>query len=339
MREHQRVTERIQTAQEYRQEVEARPEPFTPNSFGFTSLRPTSFPPALAPTPPLPMPCTEADWGSPLLANDSGTARAPELSHHAPTPGTLLAQYPAVSTNFSGDHSFTEDLAPLPARRRRHGPKKPIVSKKLWKCTNTPKVRAGEEFAKNTVAKAEELDLAVRTEKMARQMYMRNMMRFSMAERAFQREALETRSGTRGFQTSHSDAHQSLPRSAHGWHTSRSEVLPGDLLQSIERYSRNPGSLMHEKKSILPNGFLSRDGANEQLKSHFLVDDQQQSRETVRVVTGGAADRLNYSDGSLRALMPPKILAADPTLAAKPLVLRDGTQATIRSVRGTYAHL
>lgn len=254
------------------------------------------------------------------------------LSHHAPTPGTLLAQYPAVSTNFSGDHSFTEDLAPMPARRRRHGPKKPIVSKKLWKCTNTPKVRAGEEFAKNTVARADDLELAGRTEKMARQMYMRNMMRFSMAERAFQRETLETRSGTRGFQTSHPDAHQSLPRSAHGSHSSRSEVLPGDLLQSIERYSRNPGSLMHEKKSILPNGFLSRDGANEQLKSRFLVDDRQESREMVRVVTGGAADRLNYSDGSLRALMPPKILIADPALAAKPLILRDGTQSTIRSV-------
>ena len=53
MREHQRVTERIQTAQEYRQEVEARPEPFTANSFGFTSLRRPS--PALSLLlPPLP---------------------------------------------------------------------------------------------------------------------------------------------------------------------------------------------------------------------------------------------------------------------------------------------
>lgn len=167
------------------------------------------------------------------------------------------------------------------------------------------------------------------------------MLRFSTAERVLQREVLETRSGTRGaLDTSHSDGggHQSLPQPSHyGQRTSRSEVLPGDLLQGIERYSRNAGSLLHEKKSILPNGFLSRDGAKEKPIKRFLVDEGENVREAVRVVTGGAADRLNYSDGSLRALLPPKILSADPTLASKPLILRDGTQATIRAVETPIA--
>jgi hypothetical protein len=40
MREHQRYAERINTAKEVLQEALARPEPFSPNAFGYTYVRP-----------------------------------------------------------------------------------------------------------------------------------------------------------------------------------------------------------------------------------------------------------------------------------------------------------
>jgi hypothetical protein len=271
-------------------------------------------------------------------APDRGTANAPLLSHHAANPKTLLQQYPEVYAQFSGEHTFTEELVVSPARRRRPGPKKPVISKKIWKCLNTPVVRAGEAFSKTVVARNVEMEQAAQRERMALQLYERNASRFNTAERAFSREILETRAGQKRSNrlgTSYSEgAHRSesmnsLAQTSHSSGTCRAEVPPGDLLQSIERYSRNPGSLLHEKKSILPNGFLSRDGGDEKMLPHFQVDNKQ--RETRRVVTGGATDRLNYSDGSLLVLLPPKVKSANPALASKPLVLRDGTQSTIRA--------
>eukprot|EP00802_Teleaulax_amphioxeia_P006486 Tamp_06490.p1 GENE.Tamp_06490~~Tamp_06490.p1 ORF type:complete len:550 (+),score=93.74 Tamp_06490:31-1650(+) len=309
MREHQRYAERIHTAKEQLQEALARPEPFSANTFGYT-----------------------------------GTANEPLLSHHVSSPGTLVQQYPAVAGPFSGEHAFAEELRPRPARRRKPGPKKPIISKKMWKCLNTPAVRAGEEFARTVVERNVDAEKTAANEKMARQMYMRSSARFSVSERAFSREFLETRAGQKRFGTSLSEggltgAHttsqdslgQSLPKSSHtaGSHSSRAEVLPGDLLASLERYSRNPGSLMHEKKSILQNGFLSRDGHREKVQPRFQIDDKQ--RTTRRVITGGTVDRLHYSDGSLAVLLPPKVVSADPSLASKPLILRDGTASTIRA--------
>ena len=278
------------------------------------------------------------------LARCRGTANEPLLSHHVSSPGTLVQQYPAVAGPFSGEHAFAEELRPRPARRRKPGPKKPIISKKMWKCLNTPAVRAGEEFARTVVERNVDAEKTAANEKMARQMYMRSSARFSVSERAFSREFLETRAGQKRFGTSLSEggltgAHttsqdslgQSLPKSSHtaGSHSSRAEVLPGDLLASLERYSRNPGSLMHEKKSILQNGFLSRDGHREKVQPRFQIDDKQ--RTTRRVITGGTVDRLHYSDGSLAVLLPPKVVSADPSLASKPLILRDGTASTIRA--------
>ncbi len=40
MREHQRYAERINTAKEVLQEAHARPEPFSPNAYGYTYVRP-----------------------------------------------------------------------------------------------------------------------------------------------------------------------------------------------------------------------------------------------------------------------------------------------------------
>ena len=173
--------------------------------------------------------------------------------------------------------------------------------------------------------------------KMARQLYERNQVRFNVSERAFNREMLETRAGQKRLGASYSFSDSLTSEGSLGPHQSmlttsqsgRHDVLPGDLLQSIERYSRNAGSLQHEKKSILPNGGLSRDGHREQVLPRFRVDPSQ--RETRRVVTGGSVDRLNYSDGSLLVLMPPKVVSADPTLASKPLILRDGSKPTVHS--------
>jgi hypothetical protein len=258
------------------------------------------------------------------------------------TPGTLVQQYPAVYAGpFSGEHAFVEELRPKPARRRKPGPKKPIISKKMWQCVNTPAVLAGEEFAQTVVERNLGAQKTAINEKMALQMYLRNSERFSVSERAFHRELLETRAGQKRLGTSMSEggltsAHiqsqdslgQSLPKTLHTG-ASRAEVLPGDHLASLERYSRNPGMLIHEKKSILQNGFLSRDGHREKLQPRFQVDDRQ--RETRRVITGGTCDRLHYSDGSLAVLLPPKVLRADPSFASKPLILRDGTASTIRA--------
>lgn len=256
-----------------------------------------------------------------------------------------MQQYPAISSqgSFSGEHTFTEDLFPAPARRRRGEPKKPIISKKIWKSVNTPAVRAGEQFAKSMMQNNLEMENAAAREKMARQMYERNSLRFTMSNATLNRETLETRAGQKPLGTSSSigsngpdfaqlsqeNACLSLPRSSNTGAYSRAKVLPGDLLASLERYSRNAGSLLHEKKSILPNGFLSRDGHRQKVHPHFQVDETQ--RVTRRVVTGGATDRLNYSDGSLLVLLPPKVIASDAALASKPLLLRDGTQSTIRS--------
>ena len=277
-----------------------------------------------------------------LLTRRRGTANEPLLSHHVSTPGTLVQQYPAVYAGpFSGEHAFVEELRPKPARRRKPGPKKPIISKKMWKCVNTPAVLAGEEFAQTVVEQNLGAQKTAINEKMAVQMYLRNSERFNVSERAFHRELLETRAGQKRLGTSMSEggltsAHtqsqdsleQSLPKTLHTG-ASRAEVLPGDHLASLERYSRNPGMLIHEKKSILQNGFLSRDGHREKLQPRFQVDDRQ--RETRRVITGGTCDRLHYSDGSLAVLLPPKVLRADPSLASKPLILRDGTASTIRA--------
>jgi hypothetical protein len=250
---------------------------------------------------------------------------------------TLLHQYPEVTAQFSGEHSYQEELRASPARRRRYGPQKPILSAKIWKCLNTPTVRSGEAFAKSMQARALEMEQAAMTQKMAVQMYERNTALFGMTERALSREMLENRAGQKRSKllgSSYSqdlmpNLCQSLPASAHSSTHSRSraDVPPGDLLQSIERYSRNPGSLLHEKRSILPNGGLGRDGASEQVLPRFHVDEKQ--RETRRVVTGGTCDRLSYSDGSLLVVLPPKVLDANPVLAGKPLILRDGTQVFI----------
>jgi len=267
-----------------------------------------------------------------------GTANAPLLSHHVPTPGTLVQQYPEVTAQFSGEHTFQELLFPSTARRRRPGPKKPIISKKIWKAVNTPAVLAGEEFANLASSQGMSMEQAVQRQKMARQMYERNSVRFNMSERAWNREIMETRAGQKRLGASLAEGAgdfaqsigQSLAQSSRSESQhSRAEVLPGDLLQSIERYSRNAGSLLHEKRSILPNGFLSRDGHREKLLPSFVINDGE--RKTRRVVTGGATDRLNYSDGSLMVLLPPKVVTANPALACKPLILRDGTQSTIRA--------
>jgi hypothetical protein len=280
-----------------------------------------------------------------LLTRRRGTANEPLLSHHVSTPGTLVQQYPAVYAGpFSGEHAFVEELRPKTARRRKPGPKKPIISKKMWKCVNTPAVLAGEEFAQTVVERNLGAQKTAINEKMALQMYLRNSERFSVSERAFNRELLETRAGQKrlgilmsdgGPTSAHTQSQDSLghsaPKTSHTGvpHLSRAEVLPGDHLASLERYSRNPGMLIHEKKSILQNGFLSRDGHREKLQPRFQVDDRQ--RETRRVITGGTCDRLHYSDGSLAVLLPPKVLRADPSLASKPLILRDGTASTIRA--------
>ena len=280
-----------------------------------------------------------------LLTRRRGTANEPLLSHHVSTPGTLVQQYPAVYAGpFSGEHAFVEELRPKPARRRKPGPKKPIISKKMWKCVNTPAVLAGEEFAQTVVERNLGAQKTAINEKMALQIYLRNSERFSVSERAFNRELLETRAGQKrlgilmsdgGPTSAHTQSQDSLghsaPKTSHTGvpHLSRAEVLPGDHLASLERYSRNPGMLIHEKKSILQNGFLSRDGHREKLQPRFQVDDRQ--RETRRVITGGTCDRLHYSDGSLAVLLPPKVLRADPSLASKPLILRDGTASTIRA--------
>lgn len=269
----------------------------------------------------------------------------PLPTHHVSTPGTLVQQYPAVYAGpFSGEHALAEGPRQKPARRRKPGPKTPIVSKKMWKCVNTLAVRAGEEFAQTVVERNLGEEKTAIDEKMALQMYLRNSERFSVSERAFNRALLETRAGQKRFGTPMSDGGltsvhtqsqdslgQSLQKPSHTGilHTAHAEVLPGDHLASLERYSRNHGMLIHEKKSILQNGFLSRDGHREKLQPRFHVDDRQ--RETRRVITGGTCDRLHYSDGSLAVLLPPKVLRAPPSLASKPLILRDGTASTIRA--------
>lgn len=235
----------------------------------------------------------------------TGTATSPLLSHRSPTYGSVESQHPEVHAQFSGEYAVSgaEELRPYPARRRRCGPKKPVMSKKVWKCANTPAVIAGEKRMKEVVSRTKKRDQAELQQKMARQMYERNQCRFSVSESAFNREVLETRSGQRHDLLVALQASLEKPSTGP---SSRKEVAPGDVLQSIERFSRNAGSLAHEKRCIFPNGTASRSMHNDLVLPHFVVDESQ--RERRRVVTGGTADRLNYSDGSLAVLLPPRVI-------------------------------
>lgn len=89
MREHQRVAERIQTAQEHRQEVESQPEPFARNSFGFTLVvpptRPHRFASAVTAMGPLLPVRTDADRCMPMRTELSqrNCAKSPIVAPHA----------------------------------------------------------------------------------------------------------------------------------------------------------------------------------------------------------------------------------------------------------------
>lgn len=67
----------------------------------------------------------------------------------------------------------------------------------------------------------------------------------------------------------------------------------------------------------------------DQLEPHTNFQVDPSCRPVSRVVTGGAADRLHFSDGSMAVKFPPQIISADISKAARPLPLRDGTPSTI----------
>jgi hypothetical protein len=80
-------------------------------------------------------------------------------------------------------------------------------------------------------------------------------------------------------------------------------------------------------RSLVSNGSMTLHGGELEPHTNFQVDPSH--RPIRRVVTGGAADRLHFSDGSMAVKFPPRVLSADMAKAAKPLPLRDGTPSTI----------
>mmetsp|Transcript_9818 Transcript_9818/g.23076 ORF Transcript_9818/g.23076 Transcript_9818/m.23076 type:complete len:413 (-) Transcript_9818:52-1290(-) len=106
-------------------------------------------------------------------------------------------------------------------------------------------------------------------------------------------------------------------------------VRPGDLLASLERFGRSSGRTSDMSNSLIRNGSLPFSAARVSVKPVLRVDESV--RSIVRVQTGGAADRLHFSDGSMRVKRPPPALVDSAALAYAPIPLRlsDGSPATI----------
>lgn len=78
---------------------------------------------------------------------------------------------------------------------------------------------------------------------------------------------------------------------------------------------------------MVSNGSMTLHGLDHEPRGLFTVDPS--NRPVRRVVTGGAADRLHFSDGSMAVKLPPRVVSAEPHLASRALPLRDGTTSSI----------
>mmetsp|Transcript_33611 Transcript_33611/g.82643 ORF Transcript_33611/g.82643 Transcript_33611/m.82643 type:complete len:406 (+) Transcript_33611:836-2053(+) len=120
-----------------------------------------------------------------------------------------------------------------------------------------------------------------------------------------------------------------------------------DPLEAIERLAWAHGRVSDGAHSLIKTGTMTAAGLTHEILPVFQTD--AASRVRRRVVAGGAADQLHYSDGSMVVMLPPEVLSADPTKTAKPLPLRDGTPSGIAQrtqpksrpvtvASGSYAH-
>mmetsp|Transcript_41918 Transcript_41918/g.65510 ORF Transcript_41918/g.65510 Transcript_41918/m.65510 type:complete len:442 (-) Transcript_41918:26-1351(-) len=218
---------------------------------------------------------------------------------------------------------------------------------------NTAAWVRGENLMREKEEQNQRIKQADNHKKVARVLHDKALRRQFFQEQHTKREVLEYRAGQAsqlydlgdGMQAlaaqSSYESRTSFETDATGPSTSktarsvRTEVEPSDALEALERFARMPGRKSDDSKGLCQNGSIAHAAIEHQPRPKFGVDDTH--RPVRRVVTGGAADRLHYSDGSLRVLLAPQVTKAEPTMTAKPLLLRDGGISTISQRTRTAA--
>ena len=160
---------------------------------------------------------------------------------------------------------------------------------------------------------------------MNRHLYERKTRRFFLHHRQSDRQQLMRKAGQiLGLEplTPRSFSHERLEDPIQ-----RHVPPPADQLESLERFCRTGGRPTDSKLMLIANGSLTLEGAFAEPQQYFAVDESK--REYRRAMTGGAADRLHMSDGSVRIVLAPKVVSGDPARVAESGPLRDGGLATI----------